>query len=200
MKTKTIAALGVWVQVTVCIFSARSALAQAQVEQVASHDEVPYGSKGVVEVGGSGSFEFASEFTHVSLRPFAGWFVVDYLQLSGIVEVAWSQVRVPSPADGTMWRPRTLFGVYAEPSLHVPLSPGAFGFLGVGLGPTYDSQDYGLSVRPRVGCDLQIGRSAIFRPAFEVTYSTVDVISRREQSVDGANIMFGVSLGFSATL
>ncbi len=182
-----------------CVFSPRAALARADVE-VGVDDRPAYASLGVVEVGGSGAFAFTSKSTHVSARTFVGWFFANHLQVSGIAELAWSQVRVPGPADGMVNRSSTLFGIYAEPSLHVPVSSGSFALLGLGFGPTYDSEQYGLAVRPRVGFDLQLGGTAIFRPAFEITYSTVDVVSRSNQSVEGANLMYGISIGVSAWL
>lgn len=170
-------------------------------EQAGTGGDVAYASKGVVEIGGHGTAEVAGDFTNISIRPFAGWFLADNFQLSGILELAWSQVDYTDPlTDESSSESSTLFGLYAEPSYHLPFSERTLGFLGVGLGPTYDSQEFGFSVRPRLGLDLLVGRSGIFRPALEVTYSTVDVVSRNNQNLVGVSTTYGISFGFSTML
>ena len=175
---------------------------EAEMErQAGTGGDVAYASKGVVEIGGHGSAELADAFTNVSIRPFAGWFVTDNLQLSGILEFGWSEVEFTNPlTDETDSESSTLFGLYAEPSYHMPFSDRMLGFLGVGLGPTYDSQEFGFAVRPRLGMDFLVGRSGIFRPALEVTYSTVDVVSRNNQNLVGVSTTYGISFGFSTML
>lgn len=167
--------------------------------QAGTGGDIAYASKGVVEIGGHGSAELANEFTNISVRPFAGWFLTDNFQLSGILEFAWSELEFTSAGE-TDSESSTLFGLYVEPSYHLPFSERTLGFLGIGLGPAYDSQDFGFSVRPRLGLDMLVGRSGIFRPALEVTYSTVDVVSRNNQNLVGVSTTYGISFGFSTML
>lgn len=166
------------------------------VEQAGTGSDNAFASAGVVEVGGHGSVELAPNLKLVSMRPQIGWFLADNFQLSAIAELAWSQVELEGGGDDN----RTLFGLYAEPSYHLPFNNRTLGFIGVGVGPTYDSNEFGFSIRPRLGLDVLLGRSGIFRPAFEVTYSTVDVVSRNNTNLVGVSTTYGLSLGFSTML
>ena len=170
-------------------------------EQSGTGGNVAYAEKGVLEVGGSATGEFTNELFLVSARPSIGWFVVNNLELSGIVELGYSEVDSEDPDSGEVTEDSaTLFGAYVEPSFHLPFSTRTLGFVGVGVGPTYDSEEFGFSVRPRLGLDLLVGRSGILRPALEATYSTVDVVSRNNRNLVGVSTTIGMSLGFSVML
>ncbi|MGB5809299.1 MAG: hypothetical protein WBG86_02140 [Polyangiales bacterium] len=130
--------------------------------------DIAYAEKGVVELGGGFLVDTSKGGTFISFRPSAGFFIVDNFLLSAIVELGWSN---PDGVDSFL-----TFGGFIEPSFHFPFSDRVLGFVGLGVGGTYNNQDGGFALRPRIGTDILIGRSGIFRPAIEMTWSTADVV------------------------
>src|SRR5690606_35643523 len=77
------------------------------VEQAGVGGEVGYGRAGVLELGGSAGFTAAADFTSANLTPSLGWFLLDNLQISGLLGVAYIEA---DDQDATM------FSLLVEPS------------------------------------------------------------------------------------
>jgi hypothetical protein len=156
--------------------------------QAGTGSEVPYASAGILELGGAGALDVGENITILSLRPFAGWFITDNLQLSGILELRWADVAGNS---------NTIFGLLGEPSYHLPFNPRLFGFLGVGAGIANNGDETGFALRPRIGVDMLVGRSGIFRPTLELTWSTVDVVTQEGSTLVGISTRYGATFSYS---
>ena len=127
---------------------------------------VGYGRAGVLEVGGSAGFTFASDYRSVTIAPQIGWFLADNFEISAIVSL--SNIK-SGDADSS-----TLAGALLEPSYHIPVNRTMFGFLGLGVGVSHVSGlGTGFAVAPRIGGNFMIGRSAVLTPAIQYQYTTV---------------------------
>jgi hypothetical protein len=134
------------------------------VEQAGAGGSTGYGRAGVLELGGSAGFVAASDLTSVSFAPQLGWFVADNVQLSGIVDMAYSKV---DEADATS------VAFLVEPSYHLPINRTVFGFLGVGAGLAYiDGPGAAFALAPRLGGNFLIGRSGVLTPSVSYQYNT----------------------------
>ena len=49
---------------------------------------IGYGRAGVLELGGSAGFTFASDYRNLNIAPSIGWFVADNLELSAILSIS----------------------------------------------------------------------------------------------------------------
>lgn len=128
----------------------------------ATGDENPYGSKGTFEFGGSVATSWTPSLFELDIKPQAGWFIADRVELSAIVSFGYE-----NEADGGE-RVSTQSGAFiVEPSYHLPLddeeSLFAFGGLGVGVGYDGDNPDFELI--PRVGLNIEVGSRALLNPA-----------------------------------
>ena len=136
------------------------------VEQAGVGGNVGYGRAGVLELGGAAGLTLAQDIRAVNFSPSIGWFLVDNLELSAILDVTNLKA---GGEDATLW------SALAEPSFHLPFNRPMFGFLGVGVGAAYVSQlGTGLAVAPRIGMDVMVGRSGILRPSLAYEYTTHD--------------------------
>ncbi len=127
---------------------------------------IGYGRAGVMELGGSAGFAFASDYRELSFAPMIGYFVADNLEMSGIVSV--SNIKADA-GSATLW------SALAEPSYHVPFNRSAFGFAGLGVGASHVSGlGTGFALAPRLGLNLMVGRSAVLTPAFMYQYTTIN--------------------------
>jgi len=123
------------------------------------------------------------------LSPSIGWSVLNNFQLSLITNLTW--VNPKGNADSLL-----TFGVFAEPSLHVPLTNRFLIFGGVGIGAAFTDDEVGFAIRPRIGFDILIGRSGIFRPAFDLTWSSSEVVNQAGTTFVGVQTSYGVSFGY----
>jgi hypothetical protein len=127
---------------------------------------VGYGRAGVLELGGSAGFTFASDYRNVNVSPTIGWFLADNLELSAILSI--SNIKT---GDNSA----TLWSGLIEPSYHLPFNRSVFGFVGVGLGASYvSSVGTGFAVAPRVGGNFMIGRSGVLTPSLSYQYTTIN--------------------------
>lgn len=150
---------------------------------------VAFAEAGVLELGGSGSFVANDGGVLVGLSPSIGWFVMNNFELSLITSLTW--VDPKGDVDGLL-----TFGVFAEPSLHLPLTNRFLVFGGVGIGAAFTEDEVGFALRPRVGFDILIGRSGIFRPAFDLTWSSSEVVNQAGTTFIGVQTSYGVSFGY----
>ena len=130
-----------------------------------------YASRSVVEVGGVLALRHQSETTLFRVSPSIGYFFVDNLELTLFPEIIITRIGDDEGADGegaeaegaqTDWS----IGAVLEPSYHMPFNDRLFAFAGLGVGLNY-SEDPGIDLlfRPRLGLDILVGRSGIFKPA-----------------------------------
>jgi hypothetical protein len=126
---------------------------------------VGYGRAGVLELGGSAGFAFASDFRSMTLAPTIGWFIADNLELSAILSVE----NIKNGDNSS-----TLWSALLEPSYHVPFNRSVFGFLGLGVGAAHvSSVGTGFAVAPRLGMNLMVGRSGVLTPSLSYQYTTI---------------------------
>jgi hypothetical protein len=138
------------------------------VEQAGVGGAVGYGRAGVLELGGSGGLTLAQNIRAVNISPSIGWFLVDNLELSAIIDV--TNLKAGSESA-------TLWSALVEPSFHAPFNRSLFGFVGMGVGAAYVSElGTGLAVAPRIGMDVMVGRSGILRPSLSYEYTTHDAM------------------------
>jgi hypothetical protein len=131
---------------------------------------VGYGRAGVLELGGSAGFQIASEYRAMNFSPTIGWFIADNFELSAILSV--DNIKIGEADSATIW------SLLAEPSYHVPFNRSLFGFLGLGVGPSYVSAlGTGLALAPRVGMNVMVGRSGVLTPSLSYQYSTHDAMT-----------------------
>lgn len=132
------------------------------IEQAGVGGRVSYARKGVLELGGSAGFSANSQVTQFTLSPTVGWFIIDNLELSALLNITYVQTEdsFGNSSDAT------LASVLAEPSYHYPFSRSVFGFAGLGVGFSFQTgPGIGFALAPRVGGNFLIGRSGIFTPA-----------------------------------
>lgn len=143
------------------------------VQQAGVGGTVGYGRAGVLELGGAAGLTMAQDLRAVSFSPSVGYFLVDNLQASLILDV----MNLKAGNESA-----TLWSAIVEPSFHLPFNRGMFGFVGMGVGAAYTSEvGTGLAVAPRIGMDFLVGRSGVLRPSLSYTYTTHDTMA----SVDG---------------
>lgn len=128
---------------------------------------VGYGRAGVLELGGSAGFAFASEYRDIRFAPSIGWFLADNLELSAILSIA--NIKSGDADSATLW------SALLEPSYHVPLNRSMFAFAGLGLGASHISGlGTGFAMAPRIGMNFMVGRSGVLTPAVSYQYTTID--------------------------
>lgn len=148
------------------------------IRQAGIGGSVGYGRAGVLELGGSVGFAFASDYRSMNLSPTIGWFLVDNLEVSAILSIA--NIKTGDESS-------TLWSALAEPSYHVPFNRSVFGFLGLGAGAAHVSGlGTGFAVAPRVGANFMVGRSGVLTPSLAYQYTTIG--SDMENTSDGSDV------------
>jgi hypothetical protein len=154
-----------------------------------------YGRAGVLELGGSGGFAGASNYTRFELSPSIGVFVLEGVELSLLTALNYFRIGATATKPGTS---ATELKALVEPSFHLPLSAEAYGFLGLGAGVGYfTGQSAGLALQPRVGVNFLIGRSGVLTPSLNVAYSTVDALRTPAGTVLGVRTSYGMNIGYT---
>jgi hypothetical protein len=152
-----------------------------------------YGRAGVMELGGSAGFSAASNYSRFELSPSIGMYMIDNLELSLLT--GFSHFRVGEAGDRVS---ATEVKALVEPSLHLPFSQVAFGFVGLGAGFNYISgHQAGFALQPRLGLNFLIGRSGVLTPAFNVNYSTVDALRTPAGTVLAVQTSYGMNIGYT---
>ncbi len=138
---------------------------------------IGYGRAGVLEMGGSAGFAFASNYRDINVSPTIGYFLADNFEISAILSI--SNVKADNDSS-------TLWSALAEPSYHIPVNRSVFGFLGLGLGASHISGiGTGFALAPRLGANLMVGRSAVLTPSLSYQYTTINT----DTTMDGAAIV-----------
>ena len=137
--------------------------------------EVAYGSESVVELGGAIALTHQSDLTVFRLSPSIGYFIVDNLEITLFPGFAITHISPEGGEGETVWNVELM----VEPSYHVPVSRAMYVFGGMGLGFTYaEDPGFEFALRPKVGVDLMVGRSGIFKPALFLDITTGDGVTR----------------------
>ncbi len=154
-----------------------------------------YGRAGVLELGGSAGFSAASSYSRFELSPSVGLFAMDNLQLSLITGLSHFRIGASNGGDRvSATEVKALF----EPSLHIPFSQVAFGFVGLGAGLNYiTGHDAGFALQPRIGLNFLIGRSGVLTPAFNVNYSTVHALRTQAGTILAVQTSYGMNIGYT---
>jgi hypothetical protein len=127
---------------------------------------VGYGRAGVLELGGSAGFTFASDYRNLNISPSIGWFLADNLEISAILSIS----NIKAGGSST-----TLWSAIVEPSYHVPFNRSMFGFVGMGLGASHVSGlGTGFAIAPRLGANFMVGRSGVLTPSLSYQYTTIN--------------------------
>jgi len=152
---------------------------------------IGYGRAGVLELGGSAGFTFASDYRNLTLAPSIGWFVADNMELSAILSIS----NIKAGGSST-----TLWSAIIEPSYHIPFNRSTFGFLGMGLGASHVSGlGTGFAVAPRVGANFMVGRSGVLTPSLSYQYTTIDTgMGDPDVTVVALTSALQVNMGYTA--
>lgn len=163
------------------------------IQQAGVGGETAFGRAGVLELGGSAAFAVAGELLTLRIAPSIGWFFMNNVELSGIVSL-----NVAQTTNNGVSNFSSSLNILVEPSAHLPLSRVVFLFAGVGVGLSYaDGPGAGFALAPRLGADILIGRSGVFKPALTLVYSTSGVIETSQGTLLTASTSFGLNLGYT---
>ncbi|HEY5937878.1 MAG TPA: hypothetical protein VIU61_24685 [Kofleriaceae bacterium] len=153
---------------------------------------VGYGRAGVLELGGSAGFAFASDYRAMNFSPTLGWFLADNLELSAILSI--SNIKTGDQSS-------TLWSALIEPSYHLPFNRTVFGFLGLGAGAAYvRGLGTGLAIAPRIGANFMVGRSGVLTPSLSYEYTTIntDMPSTEDVTVVALTSAVRFNIGYTA--
>nr|MBA3455240.1 hypothetical protein [Deltaproteobacteria bacterium] len=155
---------------------------------------IGYGRAGVLELGGSAGFTFASDYRNLNIAPSIGWFVADNLELSAILSIS----NIKAGGSST-----TLWSAIFEPSYHVPFNRSMFAFAGMGLGASHVSNlGTGFAVAPRVGMNFMVGRSGVLTPSLSYQYTTIDTdmdgVTPGDVTVVAVTSALQINMGYTA--
>jgi len=153
---------------------------------------VGYGRAGVLELGGSAGFAFASDYRNMNFSPTVGWFVADNLEVSAILGVS----NIKTGDDSS-----TLWSALLEPSYHLPFNRTVFGFLGLGVGAAHvTGLGTGFAIAPRAGANLMVGRSAVLTPSVSYEYTTInsDMTGPGDTTVVALTSAVRLNIGYTA--
>ena len=159
------------------------------VEQAGVGGVVGYGRAGVLELGGSAGFTAATDLTQVNVAPSIGWFLADNLELTGVLDLAYSKA---GGNDGMITT------VLVEPSYHLPFNRTTFGFFGMGMGTSYvKGPGLAFAVAPRLGANFLIGRSGVLTPAISWQYNTHDTMETGEGALLVVSSAVRANIGYT---
>lgn len=140
--------------------------------------ELAYAAQGVVEVGGVLSLRHQSETTAFRISPSIGYFFVDNLELTLFPEVTITRIGADEGDAGEGAQTDWTVGVVLEPSYHLPFNDRLLAFAGLGVGLNFaEDPTVDFLFRPRLGLDILVGRSGIFKPAAFMDVGVADGLS-----------------------
>jgi hypothetical protein len=129
------------------------------------YKKVVYGQKNSLELGGSLALSWLNDDFLLDAGPSIGWFVADRWELSLLLHIDYENLKEP---DGTR-SSNTSGEVVFEPSYHFPLRKELlYLFGGLGVGFAHDGTHPEFELVPRVGLNIEIGRSGFLSPAIKV--------------------------------
>jgi hypothetical protein len=145
------------------------------IEQVGVGGPVAFGSAGVFEVGGSGALIASRDYVMAKFAPTVGLFIYDGIELSYIHEI-YGGTATPGTAV-------TTFAVI-DLTVHLRINDRLLGFFGAGPGLAYNGETFGWGGKGRLGLDVLIGRSGLFRPAAFFAATSNTLVDLRGSSTD----------------
>lgn len=158
------------------------------IEQVGVGGPVAFGSAGVFEVGGSGALIASDAFIMAKFAPTVGLFIYDGVQLAYTHEVyggtATHDVGITS------------FSVL-DIGVHLRLNDRLLTFVAVGPGISYNGETFGVGGKGRLGLDVLVGRSGIFRPAAFFAATTNRVVDLRG-TLTASEWNYGLEIAYAA--
>ena len=166
------------------------------VKQAGIGGTVGYGRAGVLELGGSFGFTYSSgnSASSFNMTPSIGWFLADNLEISALLSLNYNKAET---ADG-MSASSTLVSGLIEPSYHIPFNRSTFGFFGLGLGGSHISDvGGGLTIAPRLGGNLMIGRSGVLTPSISYQYTTIDTEANGNQVLLAVSTALRLNIGYT---
>ncbi len=153
---------------------------------------IGYGRAGVLELGGSAGFTFATDYRNLKFSPSIGWFIADNFQASALLSL--SNIKAGG-ASSTLW------SALLEPSYHLPINRSLFVFLGLGVGASHVSgAGTGFAVAPRIGTNFMVGRSGILSPSLSYQYTTIDLPTGGTGSVTTVALTSAVQFNIGYTV
>ena len=145
-----------------------------------------YAKAGVWEMGGALSFITGKSLQQVGLAPTAGYFVIDYVEISLLPQFDYAQTAGSSG--------KTRLVLLVEPSWHMQLKGALFLFFGSGFGTAYEkASGTGLALAPRTGINVLIGGNGVVNVGFEYVYAA----SPKAAPKDRDNATPGLRAGYT---
>jgi opacity protein-like surface antigen len=140
--------------------------------------DLAYATRSVVEVGGVLALRHQSETTQFRVSPSIGYFFADNLELTLFPELTITRISGDDGDAGEGAQTDWTVGVLLEPSYHLPFNDRLLAFAGLGVGVNFaEDPNVDLLFRPRLGLDILVGRSGIFKPAAFMDVGLADGLS-----------------------
>jgi hypothetical protein len=158
------------------------------IEQVGVGGPVAFGSAGVFEVGGSGALIASRDFIMTKLAPSVGLFIYDGVQLAYTHEIY--------GGTATHGVGITTFSVL-DLGVHLRVNDRLLGFFAAGPGLSYNSETFGVGGKGRLGLDVLVGRSGLFRPAAFFAATTNHIVDLRG-SLTTSEWIYGLEIAYAA--
>lgn len=140
------------------------------IEQAGVGGPVAFGSAGVFEVGGSGALIASHDYVMTRLAPSVGLFIYDGVQLAYTHEIY--------GGNATHGVGFATFAVL-DVSVHLRVNDRLLGFVSLGPGLSYNGENFGVGGKSRLGLDVLVGRSGLFRPAAFFSATTNALVDLR---------------------
>jgi hypothetical protein len=174
------------------VVASLTGIAGARAELAAEDND--YDTKGLFELGGNVGMDWNKDLFTLDLSPSLGYFVMDNVELTGFLRFDYENVAVAGD------RVTTKRGsLVIEPSYHFDIySETLFAFAGLGIGAGYDGQHPDFELIPRVGLNIEVGRSGVLTPALRFPLLFGRNIGPDNHS--GMLAGFAIEAGFTTTL
>lgn len=159
------------------------------IEQAGVGGTVPYGRQNTLEVGGTGSIHYADTGFFGRLSPYAGWFVIDGVELT----YANDFTVLVRDDDQILFS----LAVTLEASVHIPLIDRLWLAIGCAGGVLYDGNEAGGIVTGRLGIDNLVGRSGMLHVSALATYASSDLAGPTATAEQETHWRVGAEIGYS---
>jgi hypothetical protein len=128
-------------------------------------DQEEYAKAGTLELGGSMSLSWGNDVFSIEAGPSIGFFFWDRIELSLLIDFDYTRIHDDATDTST---DVTSSSFLLEPSYHHQIHDELYVFAGLGVGLSTSASDLAFEVDPRVGLNIEIGRSGVFTPALEM--------------------------------
>ncbi len=172
---------------SIAVLASGSARAETHAE---AEEENHYAEQGQFEVGGSVSGSWTSELFSIGMSPSLGYFISDGFELSLIGDLNYQNLA----ASGGGREAALRFSLLAEPSYHFVISKLLALFGGLGVGVAYSGDRAAFDLEPRIGVNINVGRSGVFTPEI-----SVPILFGARADPSAANVTAGLVFGAGFT-